>query len=195
MSLTFNEAKHEYRLDGQVLPSVTQVIQAAGLIDKSWFDEYSRGRGVAVHMATAMLDGDELDEQSVDPAIVGYIAAWRKFVTESGFDASFIEARCCNLTCRYAGTIDRAGIMNGRQAVIDIKTGALNPVVGVQLAAYQAMYHQTFNTPGSPPAKTYAVQLKEDGSYSMREYLPRENWPVFLACLNIFNWKKNKGVK
>ena len=48
--LTFDAEKHEYRLDGVRLPSVTQIIADAGLYgNTSYFTDYSRDRGSFVH--------------------------------------------------------------------------------------------------------------------------------------------------
>ena len=50
--LTFDEEKHEYRLDGEVLPSVTGILREMGFVDDTYFTEDSAARGTAVHRAT-----------------------------------------------------------------------------------------------------------------------------------------------
>ena len=107
--LIFDEERHVYTLDGIVLPSVTGVLKAEGFIDTRFFDEYSRTRGTLVHLATEYDDTGELDEDSLDPVIVPYVEAWRKFKKESGFVVEAVETAMCNKTHRFAGKIDRRG--------------------------------------------------------------------------------------
>ena len=54
--LSFDPITHQYRLDGERVPSVTQVLSVCGLIDDTWYTEESRQRGQAIHLATKLLD-------------------------------------------------------------------------------------------------------------------------------------------
>jgi len=181
--LEFNKERHEYKLDGVILPSVTQVIKSAGLVDDTFFDEYSCRRGTAVHLATALYDEGTLDESTVADEIKGYLAGWVKFLKESKFEIRDIEFRQSSKTYQYAGTIDRVGLLNGLASILDIKTGALNPAVGVQLAAYKHL--------SAGDDKTYAVQLKANGTYALKKYDDPADWTAFTACLNLYKWRKN----
>ena len=185
--LEFNKERHEYKLDGVILPSVTQVIKSAGLVDDTFYDDYSCQRGSAVHLATALYDEGTLDESTVADEIKGYLVGWVKFLKESKFKPEAIEKRLSHQIYSYAGTIDRIGLLNGRQVICDIKTGALMPTVGVQLAAYKNLTEADNNT--------YAIKLNTDGTYALKKYSAQADWMVFMACLNLYNWKKNKGVK
>jgi len=130
---------------------------------------------------------DVLDETTVAPEIEQYLAGWVKFRNESGFVPVEIEKIVHNEACGYAGTLDRTGTMHGRDVLIDIKTGAVQPWAGIQTAAYEVCYAQLYNR--------YAVELKGDGTYRLTSFADRKDWPVFLSALAIVNWKKNKGVK
>lgn len=105
----FTADGHIYTLDGLILPSVTGILKAEGFIDDRFFDDYSRDRGTYVHLATHMDDMGDLDDDTVDPVIVPYLKAWRRFKKESGFvvDQSEISLAC--KVYHYAGTIDRIG--------------------------------------------------------------------------------------
>jgi hypothetical protein len=107
--LIFDEEKHLYTLNGIALPSVTGVLKAEGFIDTRFYDEYSRNRGTLIHLATEYDDSGDLDEDTLDPVIVPYVEAWRKFKKESGFIVDSSETPLCNKTHRYAGKIDRRG--------------------------------------------------------------------------------------
>lgn len=105
----FSEEGHRYTLDGQDLPSVTTVLKAEGFIDNRFFDEYSRERGSMVHLATHYDDMGELDEETLDPVIVPYCEAWRRFKRESGFIIHQSEVPMASRTYRFAGKPDTIG--------------------------------------------------------------------------------------
>jgi hypothetical protein len=105
----FNEDGHVYTLDGARLPSVTGILQDEGFIDNRFFDNYSRDRGTYVHLATHLDDSGDLDEATVDPFIMPYLEAWRRFKKESGFVVEQSEISLASRAYSYAGTIDRIG--------------------------------------------------------------------------------------
>ena len=75
MTLDFNEAAHQYTLNGHDVPSVTQVL---GDVLPGWrADDWYLERGRAVHACAAMIArGEEFDHDSV---IAGQVAACRRF--------------------------------------------------------------------------------------------------------------------
>lgn len=105
----FTADGHIYTLDGLILPSVTGILKAEGFIDDRFFDDYSRDRGTYVHLATHMDDMGDLDDDTVDPVIVPYLKAWRRFKKESGFVVEQSEISLASKAYNYAGTIDRIG--------------------------------------------------------------------------------------
>ena len=115
---TLLDAPVEFEADGHRygngLESVTTILKEEGLIDARWFDDWSRDRGSMIHLATHYDDTGELDEENLDPVIVPYLEAWRKFKRESGFVQEKIEVPMQSTTHRYAGTPDRIGELPGR---------------------------------------------------------------------------------
>ena len=95
--------------DGTPLESVTAILKAEGFIDTRFFDDFSRDRGSMVHLATAYDDDGELDEESLDPVIIPYVEAWRRFKRESGFVVSASEVPMMSNLYKYAGTPDVMG--------------------------------------------------------------------------------------
>jgi hypothetical protein len=67
--LTYDDATHTYKLDGVVVPSVTQVLTAAGVIDNRWFTEEATHRGQLVHVATMLMDQGELNDARSSPRL------------------------------------------------------------------------------------------------------------------------------
>lgn len=105
----FTADGHIYTLNGLRLPSVTGILKDEGFIDDRFFDDYSRDRGTFVHLATHLDDTGDLDEDTIDPVIMPYLEAWRRFKEESGFIVEQSEISLANTTYNYAGTIDRIG--------------------------------------------------------------------------------------
>jgi hypothetical protein len=192
VGLRFDPEAHEYRFDGEVVPSVTQVL--APIVDYSavpaFMLNYAADRGTQAHYACELYDADELDEESLDERLVPYVEAWKAFRAESGFTIEHSEQRLYHPRYRYAGTCDRVGILNGRRTVLEIKTTAtLLPATAVQCAAYQAAFNET--APAAMRAKgCVAVHLRPDGSYRLERYEDtREHFAAFVALLTLKNWR------
>lgn len=186
--LTFEAAGHVYRYDGRIVPSVTQILE---VVDECWrvpVDVLERaGRlGTAVHLACELDDLDDLDETSVDPVIAPYLAAWRRFRSETGFAPDLIEHRVHHRSMGYAGTLDRVGTLFERRSLIDIKSGEEWPSHGPQTAAYK----EALATEGEKVSDRYAVYLRDDGTYRLRKCEDKSDWAVFLACLTIRKYKE-----
>ena len=190
--LEFDEAKHEYRLEGALLPSVTQVLKP--LQDFSTIPEdileRSANFGTAVHLATALWDQNDLDLDSVDVAIVPYLEAWKRFRDETKITFEAIETQVVSEKYRYAGTLDRIGFLNEKPTVIDIKTGLTNPLIGVQLAGYLVAWNETHVLKAT---KRASVSLRKDGTYRLDWWEDKADWACFLALLQITNWQLAHG--
>ena len=162
-NVTLDES-HVYRVDGIVCPSVTQILSRTGLADYSSIPHFMRDfaleRGSAVHKAAHYyLEGD-LDEETVDPIIQGYIRALDKFVFHSDFvpEPGTAEQICYDPMNAYCGTWDIIGSLPqiGR-VIVDFKCGMM-PAVHWQLAAYGRL--------ADPPIyNRIALRLSKDGTY------------------------------
>jgi len=193
VSLTFNEELHEYRVNGRIVPSVTQIL--APLIDYSHVPpavlEQARQLGSAVHRMTELEDQDDLDIFSVDEGMLPYLKAWRRFKAECNFLPASVEERAYHPALGYCGTWDRTGFVCGRMAVIDIKKMDVLPkVVGIQLAAYQQLHNLNSH---SPVVDRYALGLRKDGSYRLQAFTDESEFSVFVSLLTIHNWKRKHG--
>lgn len=188
-ALHFDEASHTYTLAGQVIPGVTSVMQAGGLVDLSMVDpdvlEAKSELGTAVHLATHLDDLGNLDEASVDELAMGYVKGYRKWRAESGAVILLSEQRVCNLKHRYAGTLDLLVSIDNEEWLIDKKTSSqIHRAAGVQTAAYE----QALNL--GKPVRRGALQLKPDGTYRLHEFTSQRDFVVFQACLLIHRFKQ-----
>jgi len=187
--LTFEESTHTYTLDGQEIPSVTQVLKAEGFINTDFIDPWYAERGTAVHKATELFDLGTLDESSLDPRIVGYLEAWKKYRRDTGYtpDPDMIERRMYHPTLKYAGTIDRPGL--------DIKSGSPEPWHVIQAAGYEDLMLANTDDVSRGWSMIY---LKEDGTYKVKPYSAIELYQarrIFHAALACYNYKRNNKIK
>lgn len=181
--LTFDPEPHVYRFNGDVIPSVTQILEPLidyGSVPGAILDHAAQ-RGTAVHLATEFYDDDDLDEATIDPEILPYVEAWRTFREESGFAVLQSEVRVYSARHRYAGTVDTIGLLDGRLAMVEKKTTAiLHPATAVQVTAYGRAYNEIVG-PGERVRSIHSVHLRRDGTYRFDEYDSGTHWGMFLA--------------
>lgn len=183
MSFTFDEATHTYKVNGLPIPSVTEILKEEGFIDVSFFTDYGRERGKLAHLAIHLFDQGELDEESLDPVLSPYVEAWKRFRADTGVEIIESEVPVVDLLGRYAGTPDKIVLLDGKQTILDLKTGAILPWVRLQLCAYceaKTIYRRA------------AVQLNDDGTYKMHTYTDRQDFAIWNATLAVFWWKRNE---
>ena len=191
--LTFEESDHTYRWNGDLVPSVTQILRDMGLVDTTHLAESGRIRGAIVAMATEMVDrGQDVNYgtyANLVPAedLQGYVLAWLAWKRAARFKVTHIEERVYNDVHRYAGTLDRRGLLAGDvKAVVDIKTGAAMPAYPLQTAAYAASlieHHRRF-----------AVTLRSDGTFRVAEHQDRTDLSHFRAAASLWHWKQEHGL-
>ena len=182
--LVFDSQNHKFSINGHPLPSVTTILSDIGFINKDWFTEDGRTRGSFVHLACQLDDQGELDEESLDDTLRPYLTAWRSFKSDSGIDIKKIEEPGYFINPLFAGIPDRVCILNKTKTIIDIKSGVVSPVTGLQLAAYDIIE-------GGIRNKRLAVHLTEEGKYKVTEYKDPQDRHVFLSAVACYHWKQN----
>lgn len=167
--LQFDAATHTYTRAGVVLPSVTQILESVGIIDYRMIPGETREaalkRGSDVHVLTHYDDEWDLAEESVEPHLAGYLAAWRNWRLMSSIgqlDITRIEHRMYHERLDYAGTLDR---VFGDQFIVDIKTGSLPWWVRIQLAGYRELLDPDRNK----AYRRIGVELHKDGTFKEHE--------------------------
>lgn len=187
--LQFVQHTHEYWLGDRRLPSVTQVLKDAGLVDARWYTDEARLRGEYVHLACHMVDEDDLALESLDRTLQPYVEAYQRFLVVTKPRWDYIEHRVCDEGCGYAGTLDRAGVLpDGRKVLVDIKTGMPAPWAALQLAAYRRCL------PEPHTWKRIALQLKGDGSFTVHDCTDRSDEAVFQAALTVTQFRRAHGM-
>ncbi|GJQ59752.1 MAG: hypothetical protein D8M57_13065 [Candidatus Scalindua sp. AMX11] len=187
MLITLDEETHIYRDEnGRVIPSVTQIINAAFPFVSHSNDGgvYYRERGKAVHLAIHYIEKGTLDPSSVEKEIWPYIKAYFQFKKDFKHKTLATEERVYHKTYDYCGTLDR----RTRGAIWDYKTGVNRYVDGLQLCAYS-------HAKGMPDADRYSVYLRPTGKYKIESHeRDRSLFPTFLACKQIYQVKNLHGL-
>lgn len=194
--LSFDPRIHRYTVNGLKYPSVTEVLQLAGIGPDysnipSVILEQKRDLGTFVHEACEYVDmGAEVPDY---PGADGYIQAYRNFKGDYGFEPIEAELQISHRILKYAGTIDRIGPIKNNLAVIDLKTTASIEIgyVGPQTAAYEEAYRLLTGIKKKLPR--YTLQLKPDGKYKLEQCKSKEDFQAFLSALNIYRWRERHG--
>jgi len=200
--LTFDATVHRYTLDDVVVPSVTQILKASGLIDFSGIPESileaARVRGTTVHQAIHFLnEGDlDFDQFRADfPAYVGYVEAWLSFVSQRNFLPVLNEHRIASRRHQIAGTFDTIGLLDGHCALVDYATGRPEDVSkDLQTAGYLGLALEWAEEPDADPRlrqvlqqcpviKRYAVALRKDGTFQFCPYSDPTDFRKFLTLV------------
>lgn len=164
------------------LPHVTDLLRDAGLVDTTWMNDYARDRGTAVHLATALLHEDDLDEETLDEDVARYIPAYTRFLQDAKPTDASCELPVENLELGYCGTADRVWKIDGRWMLTDLKCGAPSPWHRLQTAGYAGCYKL--------PILRSALYLRPDGTYRLVEHRSRFDWPAFKAVLLLSQWRQ-----
>jgi len=187
--LILNKDNHEYRYNGVVIPSVSEILAGAGLSNFSMVNarmlQIAQERGEFAHLASELFDRGTLDESTVDPELKGYLDAWKSFVSDYNPKFKMIEVKLCNLDLWFAGTPDRLAIIKRKQIIIDIKTGVKSISHEIQHGAY-SLFKEMKNA-----KQAWTVYLK-DGSYKLEIHDLENGRKIFLSALDIHKYK-NRG--
>lgn len=201
--LAFDPAAHIYRVDGMVVPSVTQLLDDAGLTpDYSVVAPavllHARHRGIHIDACCDLLDQDELDWASVHPEALPYVEAWARFCADADYEPLASQVPLYHPGYTYAGTADSVGMLRGRWAIPERKATT-------KMAATYALQTAGYGQPGmwmappgggslepvpwrTPPARL-GVQLRRDGTYRVIPYDDAEDLAAFLGVVALYRWR------
>ena len=186
MKISLSE-DHKYTVDGVRKPSVTEILEAIGFIDKQWYTEYGRDRGSHFHLARHYYDENDLDTDTLDPAIEPYLEGYKKFRRDNEVIIVESEVEHYNETWGFCGKPDADIILNGHPTVVDFKTGKLMAWTALQLVLYSLFY--------DTPRKRLGVQINANGTYKLFPFTDRRDMNTALSAVHCYKWQLNHGRK
>lgn len=182
----FDKENHEYWLGDLRLPSVTEIISPLAeyhKIPKSLL-EYKQDLGGKFHDAIELYLYDNLDEGSLDEALIkpmqGFKKWWRGTILGLTYD---VEIPVYNKRLKYAGTPDLVCIGN----IYDWKLRLFNEILDpLQLAAYNGLINKT-----DIPCKQWVISFDKEGNYKEHNAYRKNAWGMFRKLLEHY-WQEQK---
>lgn len=210
--LVFHEEGHRYELDGQPIPSNTQILKSEGLINDMFYTPDGRDRGIFIHAACWYSCEGALDWDTVKPEHVNYIEAFERFVIESEFHVDYNELPVwgapgfgTRLDVLGTGQFQVNGVFCRRRVIVDIKTGSVPAWVGLQLGGQMSAVKERIQAQdegwthleeinGHPyPEIAFALQLNKNGTYRLKEFNDPTAEDTFRGLVYAHNWKARNG--
>lgn len=194
-TLLFFDQGHRYMLDGEQLPSVSELCrfisrEIYGDVQQYNLDRAAE-RGTAVHKATEALD--KFGAVDVQDDILPYVQAYLQFRKDHKVEWEKIEWATHHPADKYAGTVDRVGIVDGEKTLLDIKTSYTihTPLCAAQLNLYRRMLEAN----GIEVEALYILHLKKDGTYKLKPFEFDDKVPEAVLTLHNLLKKKKRGRK
>jgi hypothetical protein len=186
IDLKFDEEKHEYALDGLIVPSVTQILKAEGYHNPFIEDDYAAQWGTMAHKIVELYLTGRLI--SYDPVFERWMEGIRQFRTKHLPKGDYERRVYWSFgPMQYAGTADFIGMIGSREYVLDWKfwsqkTDELVSVCGLQTAAYEQA------TRNGRERRRGVVWFKE-GGFELIPLTDPTDLPMWRSILNGFYWK------
>ena len=191
--LQYFDKGHIYMLEGERIPCVSDLCRFLHReIYKDapiWQLEAAADRGTKVHAATEALD--KAGQAEIQDEYLPYLQAYVRFRQEHDVQWDLIEHADYHPELRYAGTIDRYGLVDGIRTLLDIKTTytVYKPLCGASLNLYRLILEAR----EKQVERLMILHLKKDGTY-------RTVWididdSVPMALITLHNALKNKRRK
>ena len=192
MKIDFNEEKHEYSVNGEKVPSVSEILAPLsadryGGLNTITLQEAAR-RGRIVHELCEAVDyGLDLGEDEEAMEFAPYVDAYCAFLLEHDVNWHMSEQIVSYTRYGgekvpiYAGTVDRFGLVDGNLAVVDIKTySSLGTDEQMAASCQTVLYRDAIISMGPMPEphtegeyeeviRRYVLHLKKDGKYRLAD--------------------------
>ena len=190
--IEFDAERHEYHVNGEKVPCVSDIIAVFGNDVEEGDDlellmDAAAERGTTCHYILASYLQGDLDVEYPD-SYEPYVEAIRLFLAEHHIEPLSIETPVFCEKYGYAGTPDLLCMFDGELTVIDYKfvSQIAKTKVKAQLNAYAYAYEEA----GIYPDHLKAVQFLNDGTY--RIYPVAYGLDELEAAVTVWNLKRKK---
>jgi len=181
--LTYNEQGHAF-WDGKRVPRTTEICSL--LAPRNWnVEKYYLNKGRIIHLIIKYENQQVLDEESVDPSLVGYLYAHRNFKDITGFKPTQTEYQFYSKRYGFVGRVDEIGPLFNYMSILDVKSGQPHEADTYQVPAY--LFGLKDN--GIKVWQGFDLYLKANGTYKLEEVKkPSVMFQKFLG--GIQKWKE-----
>lgn len=178
-NIVFDDEKHEYSIDGEKMPSVTDICEPISFkkldaVSKTIVQKAAL-RGTAVHelIGNYIFTG-EFSDEPIPSELYNYTVAFDNWWFTYKPKALYSELVVGSKELGYCGTCDFVCVIDGKLTLIDFKTtSALDKkYLSVQLYGYKkALAERGINI-----EVCAALHLKKDGEWNYTEINPDQEW-------------------
>ena len=186
------------KINPETFPRVTRILEEAGFTDFSRVPpavlSAAQDFGTNVHLAAELWDEGDLDIESLSPALLPYLDAWRLFLNDYEVHIIDIEKKVFSRIWQYQGRLDRIAEVKGVITLIDIKSAtAISPATAIQTAGYKIAVESMERI---KIKQRMCVQLCDDGRYKVEVFKDKNDITVFKSAVITYHWKaKHKLLK
>jgi len=193
--LEFFEEPHIYKLNGEIIPSVSTVMKPLSSSVYGEVDPHilsmAANRGTIVHEAIENFLYYGIEDIPV--SYTGYLDAFIQFWKDYKPTLIAVEYRMYHKYLKYAGTSDILALIDDELWLIDNKTSSRieKMLTRVQLEAYK----KALATHGIRVQRKAILHLKKTGKYSFVEHKADdiEAWNVFTSSKTVYDYIRTGG--
>jgi hypothetical protein len=183
------------RLRGSLTESGASAILTQAKQEANRLKEEAADVGTLIHDICDRIDkGETIPLDLLDDKVRNGVQAYLKWCKDVKWEFLQGEFIIYDTDHKYAGMVDKLGMVNGKLALVDIKTGkAIYPEMLLQLSAYANAYHKL--NPDEQIEEFYIIKLdKDDGSFEVHKIEEDMGYlfNVFLGAKKIYDWRKKK---
>ncbi len=192
MTLEYDPEKHQYLVDGKVVPSVTQLVAPLGadfddpddMLESVLDAATDRGATMHAYIEHRLLGG-EAEDFELPSMYLPYADAVELFLAEHRIVPIAIETPMA--VQGFAGTPDLVCEFDGATAILDWKVVSqiAKSKVGAQLGGYNVLCFAN----GIFPEMLYAVQFLKAGEYRLYPVDSTHADAVFSLCRDVYRLK------
>lgn len=162
--IQYNEEKHEYTLNGEIVPSVTQLAQKFSGYDTTWLQAHPEfaERGTEIHneLAEFYTPGSETTRDKLSSQAY----AMSIYLPKAKEDTFQTEVLVYNEKLKYAGTVDLLNMVDGKCfMIVDWKTGTHNNKLYCRCQL--SLYYLALKEMGVDVSETGMCIITPDGPY------------------------------
>lgn len=177
--IEFNEEKHEYTIDGERLPSVTEICEPISFkkldaVDKTIVAK-AAARGSEIHemICNYMYTGEFTDDAipaEYEPYLSAFLEWWFNYAPEPLYNEMLVGSK----ELGYCGTCDCVCKIENKLYLIDYKTTSAidNKYLSVQLYGYKKALAER----GIDVEVCAVLHLTKDGKYKFKEIKLDPEW-------------------
>ncbi len=192
-AIELDRERHEYRVEGKVLPSVSELIAVYGESVEEGDElelklEAAAERGTVCHEILAQYLRGDRDSVEYPDEYEPYVEAIRLFLAEHMICPYAIETPIYSRRYGYAGTPDLLCELDGVLTLIDYKF--VSQIAKTRVKAQLNAYCKAYEEDGVYPEQLLAVQFLKDGTY--RIYPVKYDDEELMVALKLYELKQKK---